>query len=129
MCKVLYDVYVQLGKGICMSEDEQYDMIDTVERFQCIECGRLFRSLRALHSHESLSEVSTLTDHLCEKAPGRCRPNRISGRCETHSNEARSLIRERQRLRYIEAGKSVPLPLRRQKRRPAIARLVEAYES
>lgn len=96
--------------------------------FRCFECGRSFHSLRALHSHESLVEVRTITNRLCAETPGRCRPNRISGRCETHSEEARKLMRDRQRLRYVEAGKNVPLPLRTQKRRPALARLVEAYE-
>jgi hypothetical protein len=96
--------------------------------FRCFECGRLFHSLRALHSHESLAEVQTVTKRLCADAPGRCRPNRISGRCETHSDEARAQIRDRQRARYLNAGKTVPLPLRTQKRRPALARLVEAYE-
>jgi hypothetical protein len=98
------------------------------DEFRCFECGRSFHSLRALHSHEALTEVQTIASRLCAETPSRCRPNRISGRCETHSEEARRLVRDRQRLRYVNAGKSVPLPLRTEKRRPALARLVEAYD-
>ena len=98
------------------------------EEFVCLECGRPFRSLRALHSHEILTEVRTVARRLCAESPGRCRPNRISGRCETHSEEAQRLVRENQRLRYLRAGRTIPLPLRHTKRRPALARLVEAYD-
>jgi hypothetical protein len=108
--------------------DNRLEMLESTQEFRCFECGRPFHSLRALHSHESLTEVRTITNRLCSEAPGRCRPNRISGRCETHSEEARQLVRDRQRLRYVAAGKNIPLPLRTKKRRPALARLVEAYE-
>ncbi len=104
------------------------EMKEDRQELRCLECDRLFHSLRALHSHETLTETRTITAMLCAEAPGRCRPNRISGRCETHSEEARKLIRDRQRLRYLRAGKNVPLPLKTQKRRPAMARLVEAYD-
>jgi hypothetical protein len=103
-------------------------MQQLTEEFRCFECGRSFLSLRALHSHESLTEIPNITRQMCEKAPGRCSHNWISGRCETHTEEARRLVHAGQRLRYIKAGKTLPKPLRTAKRRPALARLVEAYE-
>ena len=114
---------------IYKANDDPHRRSSEQAELECLECGRVFQSLRALHSHESLSEVQTITKRLCGDAPGRCRPNRISGRCETHSEEARALIRERQRLRYAEAGKEIPLPLRTKRRQPALARLVEAYDA
>ena len=96
--------------------------------FQCFDCGRSFQSLRALHAHESLTEIPKITKRLCDEAPGRCSRNWISGRCESHTEEARSLVRNAQRLRYEQAGRTLPKPLRTEKRQPALARLVEAYE-
>lgn len=94
------------------------------EPLQCSECGRAFLSLRALHSHESLTEVHRISQRLCREAPSECRRNWISGRCELHTDEARDLLRARQRARYAEAGKEIPSPLKTAKRRPALQRLV-----
>jgi hypothetical protein len=98
------------------------------EKLRCLECGRTFQTLRALHSHESLTEIPKITQRLCQEAPGRCCHNWISGRCETHTDEARQLVHAGQRLRYVKAGRTIPKPLRTKKRQPALARLVEAYE-
>ena len=64
------------------------------EKLRCLECGRTFQTLRALHSHESLTEIPKITQRLCQEAPGRCCHNWISGRCETHTDEARQLGQE-----------------------------------
>lgn len=94
------------------------------EHLQCAECGRGFSSLRALHSHESLTEVERISQRLCHESPSECRRNWISGRCEAHTDEARALLRARQRARYAEAGREIPSPLKTAKRRPALERLV-----
>jgi len=96
---------------------------DTGEILRCSECGRTFLSLRALHAHETLTEIPRIASRLCASAPGQCGRNWISGRCEIHTNEARRLVRELQRERYVRAGKKPPSPLRVERRRPAIERL------
>lgn len=104
-------------------------MQEPADELRCFDCGRSFRSLRALHAHESLTEVPEITKKLCDNAPALCMRNWISGRCETHTEEARLLVQSRQRLRYAIAGKKIPKHLNVDRRRPAIARLMEAYNA
>lgn len=103
-------------------------MFERLKEFRCSECDRGFKSIRALHSHESLTEIPRIAKRLCNESPGRCKRNWISGRCETHFDEAVQIVRARQRKRYVDSNKQIPQPLKTNRRRPAMERLVGHHE-